>query len=138
MQLIKSIATWEYLVVGLLVGILLLALIPAVVYARREQRDGIGRNEVIQLKYALERYNNEHGKYPLTFEVGPHQYVVEESDGSQAISWYLRAQLENPGVPTAAFDYEHNVYYRVVRQGDLIFYDICGGISRCGAPPHQE
>lgn len=116
-----------------LVMVFVLALVPALFHARREARDGIRRAAMVQLKRELEGYYNKHERYPLTFDAKGYQYVVTKSDGTQAVSWYVRAELENRTDPVAVFDFEHNVYYRVVNDRGKTYYDVCGGTSRCGA-----
>lgn len=134
----NRIAKREAGVVLLLVVILVVGLYPAVKYARQERRDGARRGEVVELKRALEMYFNEHEQYPLEFEVGAHDYKVVETDGQQALAWYVRAELENNAKPRADFDEEYNIYFRVVNEGGGTFYDVCGGISTCGAERRPE
>lgn len=123
----------ELCALAALVMVFVLALVPALFHARREARDGIRRAAMVQLKRELEGYYNKHERYPLTFDAKGYQYVVSESDGTRAVSWYVRAELENRTDSVAAFDFEYNVYYRVVHDTDKTYYDICGGTSRCEA-----
>lgn len=134
----RVIARREYIVLGLLVIVFLGALLPSLLHSRRERRDGIRRSELVAFKQLMEQKNNELGYYPTEFDATPHQFIVTEQNEEQALEWYLRAQLENTPQPTAAFDLERNVYFRIVHEGGLVFYDICGGTSTCGAPPRQE
>lgn len=66
-----------------------------------------------------------------------YQYCVTAVDNQGATAWYLRTRLERLRKPTDGFDVEadHNYYYRVVREGSVTFFDICGGTLTCGAPP---
>lgn len=116
---------------GVLFVILLL---PALLHARQETRDGIRRDELAAFKQVLERENNDTGSYPLEFNASPHKYVVDRQDEGGALEWRLRAQLENNPRPTAGFDYEagRNYYYRIVREDGFTYYEVCGGESTCG------
>lgn len=128
---------WEWGVVGGLIVVLLVFLVPALLHARAERRDGIRRQEVRQFKQLMEERNNELGFYPYELDASPHVFVVTEGEGQQADGWYLRAELENQAEPTAGFDEEYNVYYRVVREDEKTYYDICGGTLRCGVEDHE-
>jgi len=129
---VTGLAKKEYMVLGILCLIFLAMLFPALQSSRREVRDGIRRNELVQFKVLLEQYFNEYNEYPLEFDASPHEYVVTEVDGDEAMAWYLRAKLENGGEAGSGFDLEHNVFYRVFIDDGLTFYDICGGGSECG------
>lgn len=123
----------EMTIIGMLLIVLGISLLPSLAYARRERRDGMRRLELAELKHQLEIYNNEHKMYPLQFQTGPHQYVVTDSDDEQALGWYVRAKLENDRVPEAGFDNEGGRTYsfRIIRQRDITWYDICGGNFEC-------
>lgn len=129
--MITKIATKELLSVLVLGIVLLTSMIPSLLYARGERADGVRRQEVLQLKRNLERYYNKHNYYPLTFETGRHEYVVIGAEHNQATAWYVRAQLKNNLLPAQGLDLEYNVYYRIVREEEKTFYDICGGIFTC-------
>jgi len=123
---------WEWGVVVSLVGVLLIMIMPSLWYARAEARDGIRRAELRSFKTLLEEKNNELGYYPMDVVVDPHEYRVLEHKGAAAVSWRLRAELENSRASEAGFDEEFNVYYRVFESGGQTFYEICGGEDRCG------
>ena len=129
----------ELLVIG--VGVLIFGalLVPSLHHAQQERRDGIRRDEVAAAKIELEQYFNAHETYPREFDASPHQYVVEVDDGQGATGWYVRAELENAADAIVAFDEEagRNYWYRIVREGGATYYDVCGGISRCGATDVQ-
>lgn len=125
---------WELVVVGVVCVVFVALLVPALRSARREARDGMRRADVLEVKHELEDYFNQYERYPLEFDAGPYQYVVTRAEGNAARAWYIRAQLENSAAPEAAFDLEYNIYYRVVRDGAVTYYDICGGELHCGVP----
>lgn len=127
-----SRAWYEIGVLGLLVVLLLGLSIPSLLHARKERRDGIRRTELLEFKRMLEEANNELGYYPAGFVASPHLYIAVEGDGDAATSWYLRAELENKAEEAHGFDEEYNVFYRIVRDGEKTYYDICGGESECG------
>ena len=134
-----SVAKKEGLVLLFLIVVLGIGLYPALRHARREARDGIRRDEIAARKTSLEQYFNAHETYPREFDASPHQYVVESSDNQGVTGWYVRAQLENKTEETVAFDAEaeRNYWYRIIREGETTYYDVCGGIARCGATPTQ-
>lgn len=119
---------------AVLVVLLLGLTVPSLLHARREQRDGIRRDELAGLKRELEKKNNELGYYPIEFDASPHRYVVTEAHGDKAIAWYLRAELENFADSTSGFDEERdrNYYYRISNEDEKTFYDVCGGTLTCG------
>ncbi len=121
----------EIWVAGTLTVILLVGVVLSGLYARREVRDGIRKQELRKIKHELEMYFNEYDKYPLDFNDPIHDYVVVEKEGDGALGWFVRAELENAPKPTAGFDLEYNNDYRVVRQGGKAFYDLCGGNYKC-------
>lgn len=127
----NATARKEIVVVGLLAVVLLAGVSVAGWHARREARDGVRRAEVRNIKHELEMYFNEHETYPLIFDDAVHEYVVVEQDEKGAIGWYVRGELENKAEPTAGFDLEYNVGYRVVTEGGRTFYDLCGGNYKC-------
>ena len=127
-----GLAKKEYIVLGLVFFVFLGLLYPALLSSRREVRDGIRRNELVQFKVLLEQYFNEHDQYPLEFNADPHKYVVTRVKDDESVAWYLRARLENDGEASSGFDLEHNVFFRVVVDDGFTFYDICGGESKCG------
>lgn len=108
-------------------------LLPAALYARRELRDGIRRNELTNFKTELEKYNNKHDVYPLIFNASPHQYVVADKDSKGATKWFLRAKMENRHKTKNGFDEEagHNYYYRYINENNSTYFDICGGLDKC-------
>lgn len=124
----------EGIVLGILIAVLLVSIFPSALYARRERRDGIRRDEVAAFKRQLEDFNNKHNRYPVTLSASPHQYVVVEQAGDAATAWYLRAELENKVPETADKDLEaeRNYYYRVVHDNGHVYYDVCGGTLTCG------
>ncbi|MEX1997144.1 MAG: hypothetical protein WEA04_00490 [Candidatus Andersenbacteria bacterium] len=128
-------------VVALLVMLVIGMVVPSLQHARRERRDGQRREDVAGLKRELEMYFNQHETYPLTFTPpAPYQYVIMTADTSGALGWYVRAPLENKAEPRADFDYEegHNFYYRVVREREQTFYDVCGGTFSCTGQLERE
>ncbi len=127
----------EYAVLGCLLVVFIMALLPALVHARREVRDGERRQELRQLKHALEMSNNKLGYYPKIFDAAPFTYVILAADGEAAIAWYIRALMENRAEPAAGLDLEYNMYYRIVNESGLTYYDICGGEFRCDVPANQ-
>lgn len=128
---VDKIAKMEYLTLALLVVALLSGVAYAANIARAERRDGQRRDDIRGIKTYLERYYNRYGYYPLAHDFNTYQYVVLETSGNNATSWYIRGQLERHPQPTAAFDFENNIYYRVTPEG---FYDICGSDFHCGLP----
>lgn len=54
---------WEYLVVGLLAAVILTLLVRATVYARQEVRDDLRKQDLTNIKRALEQYFNAHEQY---------------------------------------------------------------------------
>ena len=135
MGLMNTIARKELTVLVLVVLCFVLLLMPALLHARRERRDGVRREALAALKTELEQYNNKTGTYPLTFDAGEYQYVVTEQAKEAATSWHLRTKLENNPQPTTGFDEEagRNYYYRVVKEDKGTWYEICGGTATCGA-----
>ncbi len=127
----SDVAKREYIVLGILIVVFAVSLFPALVYMRQERRDGVRRDEINALKTVLELKNNEIGYYSVTFDASPHEYVVMESDGKKAVSWFLRAELENTTDERQEKDLETNNYYRIVKEGKKTFYDVCGGEFRC-------
>lgn len=127
----NATARKEIVVVVLLVIILLAGVLVAGLQARREVRDGIRRAELRNIKHELEMYFNEHESYPLLFNDAVHEYVVVEQAGGEATGWYVRGELENKAEPTAGFDLEYNIDYRIVTEGERTFYDLCGGNYKC-------
>jgi len=121
----------EWAVLALLSLIVIIAVIPSAIYARREVRDGIRRTETIQHKQELERIFNKNEAYPLNYQASPQQYVLVEEKNGQAIAWYIRAKLENRHEDKAAFDLEYNVYNRYLNKNGVTYFDICGGTSTC-------
>lgn len=131
-----SEAKKEYAVLAVLALVLLISILPALRYARREKRDGVRRDALVELKHKLEEANNKLGYYPVTFSATPYQFVVTHGDGKKAIGWYIRTVLENKHADEKGFDFEgnHNFYYRLSSEHGSTFYDICGGDDTCGAP----
>ncbi len=127
----ETIAKLEFLVLSVLTSVLLLGVFNSARIARQERRDGVRRDEIRAVKTQLEQYYNQHNRYPLEFNAGQYHYVVMNANTNSAVSWYIRGQLERRPAPTAAFDLEHNIYYRVTPEG---FYDICGAEFHCGLP----
>lgn len=123
------------LLVILAAGILFVGLLyPALWHARREARDGLRRDEVAAFKRVLEQYYNEHESYPLEFDASPHRYIVVERDETGAASWYVKAQLENSHEPVSGYDGDEGRQFdwRYVSEGGETFYEVCGGVPRCG------
>ncbi|MDP3997084.1 MAG: hypothetical protein U1C49_02470 [Candidatus Andersenbacteria bacterium] len=112
---------------------LVVFLLPALRFARREQRDNIRRDEVASDKIELEQYFNKYETYPLKFNASPHDYVVVMKDEVGATGWFVRARLENHHDDKAGFDEEQgrNYYYRYVNPTNSTFYEVCGGELRC-------
>jgi hypothetical protein len=130
------IARRECIVLGLAVLLFVSLLLPALLHARREARDGVRRNEMAAFKNVLEQYYNVHETYPLTFDASPHRYVVVTSDEKGATAWYLQARLENKKASHADQSQEEgaNFNYRIVREGDFTYYEVCGGTPTCSLP----
>jgi len=123
----------EYFVLGAVILIFVSFLIPGLLYARREARDGLRRGEIAAFKNVLEQYYNQHGTYPLEFNAAPHRYVVVSRDAAGVTAWYLQAQLENAAPSHEGRNEEEGATfdYRVVREGGLTLYEVCGGTPDC-------
>lgn len=134
-----ALAKKEYIVIGFLLGILFASMIPSLLYARKEKRDGIRRDEIAAMKRALEGINNVKGVYPLEFKATPHQYIVTDKDSTSAKGWFLRVELENPTKDELGFDEEagRNYFFRILNEHGHIYYDVCGGEDTCGQPPKE-
>ncbi len=130
------LARREYIALGLAALLFVSLLVPALLHARREARDGIRRNEIAAFKNVLEQYYNVHETYPLTFDASPHRYIVVTSDEEGATAWYLQAMLENKAASHAGQSQEEgaNFDYRVVQEGDFTYYEVCGGTPTCSLP----
>ncbi|MBI3251602.1 MAG: hypothetical protein HYZ62_01690 [Candidatus Andersenbacteria bacterium] len=131
---------WELQTVMCLAILLLLSIIPSLLFARREARDGAVRDQLAATKQKLEEINNQLKYYPLTFDASPFEYVVTEKNFQEALGWFLRARLEQSLKPISAFDYEgdRNYYFRISQIDGQTLYDVCGGTERCGAPPKKD
>lgn len=129
----NRIAIFEYSVLSSLLIVFASFLIPSLYEARRDARDTERIENLASIKRSLEMKNNELGYYPKDFDAEPYQFIVVQDEGQQALSWYLRAKLERDVQPRNGVDQEpgRNYFYRIVRDGNTIFYDICGGILRC-------
>ncbi len=127
------IAQREGLIIGGTVVVFLALLFPALLYARREARDGIRRNEIAAFKQVLEQHYNKYEAYPLEFNAHPHEYVVIEKAGTEAASWYLRAELENPHTTSAGHDEDEGrkYDYRLIHTEGRTYYEVCGGTPTC-------
>jgi hypothetical protein len=79
-------------------------------------------------------------KVPVSKKGWQYLYCVTDVDGTSALSWFLRTRLERKPEPDAGLDLErdHNFYYRITSEGGAAFYDICGGLSRCGVEISPE
>ena len=128
----ESKARYEFLVVGGLIVVLLLGVSFSMREARREKRDGLRRQGLIEQKIAIEQVNNELGYYPIDFNAGVYEFVVLEGNDVRTTHWYLRTMLERPGIERAGFDEEYNVFYRTGVENGVPFYDICGSEFHCG------
>ena len=108
-------------------------LIPSLLFARREYRDGIQRENIARLKRQLEDINNDKGYYPVTLSALPYEYHVTKTEGEKALAWYVRGVLENSHESASGFDAEegHNFYYRYMNDGKKTYYEICGGTPNC-------
>jgi hypothetical protein len=124
----SRIARREFIGVVLFLLVLIIGLVYGGAYARRERRDGQTREELRQLKTALEMYYNQHEQYPLEWDGGKYIYTVTDQAAGAATGWYVSGPLENAPLPTGGFDEEYNIDWRVTRQGN---YEICGGIKQC-------
>ncbi len=125
--------------VGVIIALavlLVVSIIPALLDARREARDGAQRDALAAVKRKLEDVNNKIGYHSVDFDASPFMFVVTQQSGKQALGWYVRAELEQNLTPLSGFDFEgeHNFYYRVSRENGQTFYDICGGNDTCGGP----
>jgi len=129
----RNVAKVEYSFLFLLLVIFIVFLLPAAIYARRESRDGIRRNELTNFKTELEKYYNKHETYPLVFSTGPHQYFAIDKDSKGATKWFLRAKMENLHKAERGFDKEagHNYFYRYLNENNSTYFDICGGLYEC-------
>jgi len=108
--------------------ILILGLINAGAYARKDRRDGQVKQDLRDLKTVVEMYYNQQIKYPLVWDGGKYKYIVTTSDREGATGWYVSGPLENMSEPTAGFDEEYNIDWRVTAEGN---YEICGGVEKC-------
>ena len=124
---VMSVAGWEYLVISIALLMLAVGIIYSGAYARRENRDGQVREDLRKLKTSLEMYYNKYATYPLQWDTGQYEYVVTSSEAGAA-GWYVSGLLENAPDPTAGFDEEYNIDWRVTNEGN---YEICGGTARC-------
>lgn len=70
---------------------------------------------------------------PLAAAGWQYRYCVTEQDDAGATAWYVQARLENARDAQHGFDPEqgHNYYFRITRDGDATYFDICGGTSTC-------
>lgn len=128
-----KISKREYLVIGLCVLLLLLAVLPSLQYARREYRDGLRREELAAVKRQLEDIYNKKNAYPVDFSLPVHRYFVTSREEDRANAWYIQASMENPHETSSGYDAEegHNFYYRYMQQAGQTFYEICGGDLSC-------
>jgi hypothetical protein len=119
--------------------VFILFLVPALIYSRRAERDQVRIQELIEHKIDLEIYFNKYDSYPLQLDVFPHEYVVIKETNNDATAWYLRTQLENRLPLKAGFNDTsgHNHYFRIIEDGTMTFYDICGGTFICGVVPEK-
>ncbi len=132
-HILDTSAKREYWVLALCAIVLLATIIPSLLHARREYRDGIERENVAGVKRQLEDFNNKKGYYPLEFSAAPYEYHVTKSEKGQAIEWYVRGVLENPHKISSEYDAEegHNFWYRYIEKDDKTYYEICGGGPSC-------
>lgn len=123
----------EIIVTGALTVIFIILLFPALIYARRELWDSAQIRQMIKVKEELERYNNKHQTYPLELNNPSFKYVVTEKDTKGALAWYLRMPMKNRLTPKNGFDEEEgrNYYYRITKENNKTYYDICGGNFTC-------
>ena len=133
----NPVAKKEYIVLAALALILLATTFPALQYARREKRDGVRREALVEIKHKLEEANNKLGYYPVNFSAAPYTYMPTSVQGKEAVGWYLETKLENNLKPTSGFDYEgeHNFYFRIEKRPAGTYYQICGGTNTCGVKP---
>lgn len=133
LHIFDTSAKKEYLVLALCVIILLGLLLPSLMHARREYRDGGEKENIARLKRQLEDINNKQGYYPLMLSVAPYEYHVTKSEGEAALEWYIRGVLENYHENSSAYDAEegHNFWYRYINEGNGTYYEICGGGPSC-------
>jgi len=129
----RNIVKVELFLLVLLLVVFATLLLPAAIYARRELRDGIRRNELTNFKTELEKYYNKHEAYPLTFNAVPHQYFLVDKDSKGATKWFFRAKMENSHKAEEGFDKEagHNYYYRYLNENNSTYFDVCGGLYEC-------
>lgn len=124
----SGIARREFIGVILALLVLIIGVVYGGSYARRERRDGQTREDLRQLKTALEMYYNQHEQYPLEWDGGKYKYIVTDQVNGAATGWYVSGPLENAPQVTGGFDEEYNIDWRVTEQGN---YEICGGIEQC-------
>lgn len=124
----SRIARREFVGAILVLLVLIIGMVYGGAYARRERRDGQTREDLRQLKTALEMYFNQHEQYPLEWDEGKYKYTVTDRAAGAATGWYVSGLLENAPLPTGGFDEEYNIDWRVTGQGN---YEICGGIKQC-------
>lgn len=102
----------EYRVVLVLVGIFLLLLIPAVWLARAEVRDDLRRQDITNLKRAIEQYFNRHQYYPTP-------PTTEACTSSSPDSWFF-------GDRAALLREQHiDVIPHDVRENQQYYYSYC-------------
>lgn len=123
----------EYLVLGVCAFLLIILIIPSLLHARRETRDGIQREAIAQAKRNLEDVNNKLGYYPVSFSAAPFTYYVTIKEGNKALGWYIAGPIENSQKLGSFYDAEegHNFFYRYVQENGKTVYEICGGNLQC-------
>lgn len=130
----------EFAILALCAIVLLVAIVPSLIHARREYRDGLVRQHVAHLKRILEDSNNKLGYYPVNvtkLSILPNEYYVTKPDGKKAVEWFVRGTVENYHAPTTAYDAEegNNFWYRYVSAPHKTYFEICGGTPDCRVAP---
>lgn len=142
---------WEMIAVLVLAAMFLVFALPALFYARADIRDDGRKNDIAQLKHALEQYNNKANNYIATPDGQPgcinskaikapaitsdYRYCVTQVTGKQITGYYLEAQLENHQADYIGFDEDEDRKYafRILNENGHTLYRVCGGEEKqCG------
>ena len=104
-------------------------LIPSLLTARAEFRDGLRRQDVAMLKHNAEMYFNEHNVYPSSLNTSPYRYVVTKTQDQAASGYYIEAELEVAQSDRTAFDEDEQrkYFYRILHKDGKTLYRVCGG-----------
>lgn len=149
MLYLKQPADWHFKVVTVCCLIIVVStlgyvagLLPQLKWQARlvlaASQDLVVEEELAQFKKQLEQFYNAHTYYPTTFDASPYRYVVV-ADGTQpAAGWYLRARRYSADAEKSDYDGQkgRGFQYRIVKEGEYFYYDICGGVLACTIPDH--